>query len=197
MDRHGNYYSQGRGLWRSSRDDDFEESEVWDVLRERNGQSVETSFTCLPDEQTDRYASSHLWYSPKMVPQWSSSADSSSNGSTRPLSIFAHQSEPVDIPDSSKEQEHLGRSKSSKVAPSGRLWLHNRDEDNDEDSGEEDNDDDEYGEKLPPHEHIAKRLARSKQTSSYSVFEGVGRKLRGRDLSKLRNDVLTRTGFLE
>lgn len=50
--------------------------------------------------------------------------------------------------------------------------------------------------RVPPHELIAKRLARA-QISSFSVFEGVGRTLKGRDLSKVRNAVLNKTGFLE
>ncbi|GMI93303.1 hypothetical protein like AT4G04630 [Hibiscus trionum] len=49
---------------------------------------------------------------------------------------------------------------------------------------------------LPPHEWLARKLART-QVSSFSVCEGVGRTLKGRDLSKLRNAVLTKTGFLE
>ncbi|KAE8733560.1 hypothetical protein F3Y22_tig00001120pilonHSYRG00187 [Hibiscus syriacus] len=59
-----------------------------------------------------------------------------------------------------------------------------------------DDDDEEYKTKLPPHEIIARRLARS-QIPSFSVLEGVGRKLKGRDLRKMRNAVLTKTGFLE
>lgn len=49
---------------------------------------------------------------------------------------------------------------------------------------------------VPPHEWIAKKLARS-QISSFSVCEGIGRTLKGRDLSKVRNAILTKTGFLE
>ncbi|KAK8664883.1 hypothetical protein V6N13_084654 [Hibiscus sabdariffa] len=49
---------------------------------------------------------------------------------------------------------------------------------------------------LPPHEWLARKLART-QVSSFSVCEGVGRTLKGRDLSKVRNAVLTKTGFLE
>ncbi|KAH6775757.1 hypothetical protein C2S52_013318 [Perilla frutescens var. hirtella] len=45
---------------------------------------------------------------------------------------------------------------------------------------------------IPPHELIAKN-----RTSSFSVFEGVGRTLKGRDLSRVRYAVLTKTGFLE
>ncbi|OIS99100.1 hypothetical protein A4A49_07623 [Nicotiana attenuata] len=49
---------------------------------------------------------------------------------------------------------------------------------------------------MPPHEWLAKRLGRN-QISSFSVCEGVGRTLKGRDLSRVRNAVLTKTGFLE
>lgn len=45
---------------------------------------------------------------------------------------------------------------------------------------------------MPPHQVIAR-----KQLSSFSVFEGAGRTLKGRDLSRVRNAVLTKTGFLE
>ncbi|KAK5791999.1 hypothetical protein PVK06_033112 [Gossypium arboreum] len=72
----------------------------------------------------------------------------------------------------------------------------NKDDDNNgmDDGMVYDGDDDD--EMVPPHEWLAKKLTRS-QISSFSVCEGVGRKLKGRDLSKVRNAVLTKTGFLE
>ncbi|KAL7130296.1 hypothetical protein ABFS83_13G124200 [Erythranthe nasuta] len=61
----------------------------------------------------------------------------------------------------------------------------------------DDNGDDEDDEtRVPPHEYLARRLA-STQIASYSMCEGVGRTLKGRDLSNLRNAILTKTGFLE
>ncbi|XP_021747170.1 uncharacterized protein LOC110731329 [Chenopodium quinoa] len=63
---------------------------------------------------------------------------------------------------------------------------------NDGDDDDVDDDDD----MVPPHEYLAKKLARS-QISSFSVYEGIGRTLKGRDLSKVRNAILTKTGFLE
>ncbi|CAM8918440.1 unnamed protein product [Rhodiola kirilowii] len=62
--------------------------------------------------------------------------------------------------------------------------------------GHQEQQDDEEDEMMPPHEWIAKRLARS-QISSSSVCEGAGRTLKGRDLSRVRNAVLTKTGFIE
>ncbi|GMH26883.1 hypothetical protein Nepgr_028726 [Nepenthes gracilis] len=43
----------------------------------------------------------------------------------------------------------------------------------------------------PPHEY----LARSRMAAAASVFEGVGRTLKGRDLSRLRDAVWSQTGF--
>lgn len=66
----------------------------------------------------------------------------------------------------------------------------------DGDDGDGDEDEDEGGINvnvmIPPHQVIAR-----KQLSSFSVFEGAGRTLKGRDLSRVRNAVLTKTGFLE
>ncbi|XP_057433937.1 protein S40-5-like [Lotus japonicus] len=97
-------------------------------------------------------------------------------------SPLAHKSSaPVDIPDWSKV---YGKN-CMKGSRDGGV-SHNGDEGDDED------DDD----MVPPHEWLARKLARS-QISSFSVCEGMGRTLKGRDLSKVRNAVLTKTGFIE
>ncbi|XP_010267462.1 PREDICTED: uncharacterized protein LOC104604694 isoform X2 [Nelumbo nucifera] len=56
----------------------------------------------------------------------------------------------------------------------------------------EEDDEDKEDEMLPPHEIVA----RSHRTT-FSVFEGAGRTLKGRDLRRVRNDVWQRTGFLD
>ncbi|KAL6129407.1 hypothetical protein ACLB2K_072758 [Fragaria x ananassa] len=56
---------------------------------------------------------------------------------------------------------------------------------------EEDND----GERLPPHEILARSSAHSPMVA-YSVLESVGRTLKGRDLRRVRNAMWRRTGFL-
>lgn len=48
---------------------------------------------------------------------------------------------------------------------------------------------------VPPHEYLAREYARSRNTATNSVFEGVGRKLKGRDLSRVRDAVWSQTGF--
>eukprot|EP01018_Ginkgo_biloba_P010823 Gb_36660 [translate_table: standard] len=53
-------------------------------------------------------------------------------------------------------------------------------------------DEDDGGERLPPHEYLARARG---QTTTPSVYEGVGRTLKGRDLSRVRNAVWRHTGF--
>lgn len=54
-------------------------------------------------------------------------------------------------------------------------------------------DDDEM---LPPHEIVA-RGSTQNQKNTFSVLEGVGRTLKGRDLRQVRNAVWQQTGFLD
>jgi len=46
---------------------------------------------------------------------------------------------------------------------------------------------------VPPHEIVA----RSQRTTVFSVMEGAGRTLKGRDLTTVRNAVFQKTGFLQ
>ncbi|KAI5666264.1 hypothetical protein M9H77_16117 [Catharanthus roseus] len=63
------------------------------------------------------------------------------------------------------------------------------------DCEDDDFDDDDEGEnRIPPHEFLAKQLARTR-IASFSVHEGVGRTLKGRDLSRVRNAIWEKTGF--
>ncbi|KAK4355240.1 hypothetical protein RND71_024211 [Anisodus tanguticus] len=107
-----------------------------------------------------------------------------SNKSSIQESKITQHSAPVNIPDWSK----IYGTSSKKTS-----W---RDDENEGSGGdgynfvrnstecyeEEENYDDDEGEMMPPHEWIAKKLERSK-ISSFSVCEGVGRTLKGRDLS--------------
>nr|GEV45778.1 senescence regulator S40 [Tanacetum cinerariifolium] len=45
--------------------------------------------------------------------------------------------------------------------------------------------------------HKMKKRTSSSSSSLWTSNDGVGRTLKGRDLSKLRNAILTKTGFLE
>ncbi|PKA64314.1 hypothetical protein AXF42_Ash009535 [Apostasia shenzhenica] len=59
----------------------------------------------------------------------------------------------------------------------------------------------EYGEEeeemLPPHEHVARAAAKESPWTTFSMLEGAGRTLKGRDLRKVRNAVWRQTGFLD
>lgn len=55
--------------------------------------------------------------------------------------------------------------------------------------------DDGESEMVPPHEYLAREYARSKKSGGASVFEGVGRTLKGRDLRRVRDAVWSQTGF--
>lgn len=51
------------------------------------------------------------------------------------------------------------------------------------------------GEWMPPHEYLARENISGDNMVATSVFEGVGRKLKGRDLDRVRNTVWRQTGF--
>lgn len=48
---------------------------------------------------------------------------------------------------------------------------------------------------FPPHEYLARGYGRSRKSVTDSVFEGVGRTLKGRDMSRVRDAVWSQTGF--
>ncbi|GJM92474.1 hypothetical protein PR202_ga08950 [Eleusine coracana subsp. coracana] len=61
--------------------------------------------------------------------------------------------------------------------------------------GESEDEDDE--EMLPPHEMVARARARESPMTTFSMLEGAGRTLKGRDLRQVRNAVWRQTGFLD
>lgn len=171
------------------RNGDFQEQDVWDAVNEREdyssmvGSSAESSI----------FSPRRLPTAARMIPR----AHSNSNPIHEPRPV--QQSAPVKIPDWSK----ICMKNSKKASSNKASWLNDDDEGdgvlNDGDDSDDDDDDDHDDvddTKLPPHEWLAKKYERS-QISSFSVLEGVGRKLKGRDLSRVRNAVLSKTGFLE
>ncbi|XP_020230571.1 uncharacterized protein LOC109811288 [Cajanus cajan] len=185
---------QRSGIWRCLRDGDFEEEEVWAVLKDRPDyhKPKEKGSSPLAVPRT-------LPSATRMIPRTSSgNSSASSSHETKVL----QQSVPLNIPDRSEIYRNKQSKTNKSVSRFGDYddFYHSVDGEGDgggyNSDGEEEEEDDEYDTKLPPHEFIARRLARS-QISSFSVFEGVGRTLKGRDLSKVRNAVLTKTGFLE
>ena len=58
----------------------------------------------------------------------------------------------------------------------------------------DDSEDEQIEKMVPPHELMAREYS---QSVTFSVYEGVGRTLRGRDLTGVRTAVLRQTGFLD
>ncbi|KAK2972013.1 hypothetical protein RJ640_005033 [Escallonia rubra] len=65
-------------------------------------------------------------------------------------------------------------------------YKDNRRRDSDDDVDGEDLE--EGGDRVPPHEFLARQFARTR-IASFSVHEGFGRTLKGRDLSRVRNTI--------
>ncbi|KAF5727955.1 transcription initiation factor TFIID subunit 11 [Tripterygium wilfordii] len=195
----GNWQSmerQGSGLWRSLTDGDFEEEDVWDVLRERKDSISRFSKSMNSSVSVPK----HLLSAARMIPKPTINASTSSSNCTSASNSNQileakpfQQSAPVTIPN--WPNKHHRKPKN----------LTNGDDEDDKDfdveddkdfDGDGDVEEEEETPNMPPHELIARRLART-HTSSFSVLEGVGRKLKGRDLCEVRNAILTKTGFLE
>lgn len=55
---------------------------------------------------------------------------------------------------------------------------------------EDEEEEDDGNDRIPPHEYLARTRG-----ASFSVHEGIGRTLKGRDLSRVRNAIWKQTGF--
>ncbi|VVB16763.1 unnamed protein product [Arabis nemorensis] len=142
----------------------------------------------LEFDESDLYASSGGSIhsdSPDFRRKISASTRSGKKPSNRPSSCavssaVAASSLPVNVPDWSKilREEHRDhRRRSIEV---------------DDDGDYEDGGDwlDASGGRVPPHEFLART-----RMASFSVHEGVGRTLKGRDLSRVRNAIFEKIGF--
>ncbi|KAJ7946292.1 Senescence regulator [Quillaja saponaria] len=169
---------------KSMRDEDFDEEDVWGVVKERDDSSSKMR------KSKEFSGSSSAWSfptAPRMIPR------ANIQPTSHEAKVVQQSSAPVDIPDWSKiygRHAKKGLEDGSWVADentisNGPTTLY-------DDGGGGDDEDN----MVPPHEWIARKLAMS-QISSFSVCEGIGRTLKGRDLSKVRDAVLTKTGFLE
>ncbi|KAL1203015.1 Protein S40-4 [Cardamine amara subsp. amara] len=144
-------------VWRSLRDGEFEEDDVWGVLDGYQSSFLISNHTNKPSFSTQTSLPSE----PRMIPE---------RQSIEGMAPMRQYSAPVNVPDWSM----VHSKKTKKVV-------------------DDDDDDDDDDEKVSPEEYFLRRS----RSSSSSVMEGVGRKLKGRDLSKVRNAVLKQTGFLE
>lgn len=197
-----NLYSQGSTGWSTLRYEEFQEEDVWGVVRQTKEFNSISSDDFNHSTRTLITTSRQLSTAARMIPK---SSNTSSSCSMNEPKMIQH-SAPVNIPDWNKIY--------GKKASNYTTWIdhdhHNNEDDrvgSDNNDGvimntiwdsevEDEDDNDNDGNMIPPHEWIARKLARS-QISSFSVYEGVGRTLKGRDLSNVRNAILTKTGFLE
>lgn len=182
------------GRKKSLRDEDFEEEDVWAAVKERDdisskGRKAKDLF-CSSSSSSSSSAR-RVSTSSRMIPR--------ANSQNLETKMAQQSSAPMDIPDWSKIYRKKTSKKGSRVDDDDNSDYdgvsYNDPTHHDGDDGEDDGDGDD-DEIVPPHEWIARKLARS-QISSFSVCEGIGRTLKGRDLSKVRNTILTKTGFLE
>nr|XP_043610306.1 uncharacterized protein LOC122582026 [Erigeron canadensis] len=74
-------------------------------------------------------------------------------------------------------------------------YTQNRRDDDDDDIEYEDGGFEYGSHRIPPHEFLARQMARTRIAASFSVHEGIGRTLKGRDLSRVRNAIWEKTGF--
>lgn len=177
------------GGWTSMRNGDFQEGDVWGII---SGSNSSTPMSSSSSKESSNSTFRRLPTAAKMIPRL--------NNPIHEPPKLSQQSAPVSIPDWSKI---YGRKQDSRKASNeDSSWSDVDDvpggvthDGGDSDGDDDDDDYDDYA-KVPPHEWIARKLSRN-QISSFSVFEGVGRTLKGRDLSRVRNAVLSKTGFLE
>ncbi|KAG9439237.1 hypothetical protein H6P81_019402 [Aristolochia fimbriata] len=163
-------------------DDDFEEEDIWAaaVGKEKKDNSPKMR---KPKESPVSPVPRHLPSAARMIPR---SSQNSINEGTAVRAV--RQSAPVNIPDWSKIYGNKSCSDgylSGEGSWRGRGRDYGRGDNDDGAGGFEDEEEEEEEEegRIPPHEWIARKLARS-QISSFSVCEGAGRTLKGRDLSK-------------
>ncbi|KAJ4828578.1 hypothetical protein Tsubulata_032506 [Turnera subulata] len=178
----------GYGRRRLMKEEDLEEEEVWSVMEEEEESPSSPNYK-VGGSSSSSCAWRRFPGAPRKIP--TSTHDGVAAAKNM---VDAHQrsSAPVKIPDWSKiygRKNNAWSSISTRDAYEGDDTGH-------EGKGNDDEEEEEGEEMVPPHELLARRLERTR-ISSFSVCEGVGRTLKGRDLSKLRNAILTKTGFLE
>ncbi|XP_075523112.1 protein S40-6-like [Primulina tabacum] len=180
-------YSSGGIIKAALEEADLQEDEVWSVMK-----TTEGSKSNLNSETREKVSPASSWRSAVAI---SSRGGGQAEDSAADF-VIQHSSAHIDIPDLSNNLKMKSKEK---------LWDDDDacdypDDHNSDDGGSKNyhvkNGDGDSDKMVPSHEYLARKLA-STQIASFSMCEGVGRTLKGRDLSKTRNAVLTKTGFLE
>ncbi|KAJ8427858.1 hypothetical protein Cgig2_015600 [Carnegiea gigantea] len=176
------------GFTKQGRSDDFREEDVWDLMND-DRESGFRSFGEFHGKKPMFSISRRLPSAARMIPRTQKHEEihDGDDHDEKPKVMMHQHSAPVNIPDWSKI---YGKSPRRKNSAGTSFSTHDDDDDDDDDAHHDeyydyhdDDDDDGGGMALPPHEWLARKLARS-QISSFSVCEGAGRTLKGRDLSR-------------
>ncbi|KAK0577802.1 hypothetical protein LWI29_000378 [Acer saccharum] len=176
--------------------EDFEEEDVWCFVNDHHHQQQQQQ-SCedsSPHQIRRLKSTTSTTVAPRMIRR------AHAHEANNEAHVVQQSSAPVNIPDWSKIYGNNYKN-ANFLGSSSRngSWVVGHDHQNHghcHGDGDGDDDDNNEDDMVPPHEWLAKKLARS-QISSFSVCEGIGRTLKGRDLSKVRNAILTKTGFLE
>ncbi|CAH9058737.1 unnamed protein product [Cuscuta epithymum] len=197
-------YSKGSTGWTSIGSEELQEKDVWDCFQHERVKELSSSTV----QQESAASSCVLRLMPtaaKMIPRTSSNQNPPP---THEPKIIQH-SAPVIIPDWSKIYQTGSNQVTTYTPPflSDNYDHSSQAEDEGcgfvrggwDSGGEDEKEDDEFddGLILPPHEWLGRRKISGSKIFSVSVFEGAGTTLKWRDLSRLRNAVWTKTGFLE
>ncbi|XP_021294838.1 uncharacterized protein LOC110424569 isoform X1 [Herrania umbratica] len=149
---------------RSMRDEDFDEEEVWSCVKEKEDSS---STPRKPRESSSSSSAWRLPSAPRMIRRVGNSASHENK-------VAQQSSAPVNIPDWSEiygKHANMESSRNGSWVDNGGGMVYG---DGDYGGCGEDYEDDDL---VPPHEWLARKLARS-QISSSSVCEGMGRTLK-------------------
>ncbi|KAL3850868.1 hypothetical protein ACJIZ3_012750 [Penstemon smallii] len=188
------YNNQGQGTVNGV--SDLREDEVWSIVDDSaNGDGDEWSSRASTESSgrfisyRNRRAQPLTDHSHHQVGGLSLAFDDSSSCTSSPRVM--HQFRTQDSVAESPRGRHVATSAPVNVPDWSKIYrydsvesLHEWDHD-----GFNDND----SELVPPHEYLAREYAR--KIAANSVFEGVGRTLKGRDLSRVRDAVWSQTGF--
>ncbi|KMT12751.1 hypothetical protein BVRB_4g088450 [Beta vulgaris subsp. vulgaris] len=175
--------------WGAYVSEELQEEDVW-AVKEETATGFKVGELNDSPRASRRSISRRLPSASRMIP----GAQKHQHNDNSNESKVVQSSAPVNIPDWSKIYGKSPIEKNNGSCDNYYVVCDGAGSDENNEDYEDDDDDDDDG-RLPPHTWLAKKLARS-QISSFSVCEGVGRTLKGRDLSRVRNAVLSKTGFL-
>ncbi|KAL0535196.1 hypothetical protein IC582_029521 [Cucumis melo] len=179
----GSYSNNGHAQGSYNGDDSSElrEEDVWSIIDNKNSADGEDenygNITVRTRRRSTPRDERHLGgVSIAFQDSGSRTAVATSQGNN-PRGRHVSASAPVNVPDWSKI-----------------LWAESVESLREMDDGGYYNNDE--TEMVPPHEYLAREYARSRNTAAAtSVFEGVGRTLKGRDMRRVRDAVWSQTGF--